>query len=39
MIEFDVVIIGGGPDSVTTAISARNSYPDKKSLLLEKRRR
>jgi len=34
MKKFDVVIIGGGPAGVTCAISARNTYPDKKITLI-----
>lgn len=36
MKRFDVVIIGGGPGGVTTALSARNTYPEKSIALIRK---
>lgn len=36
MRSYDVAIIGGGPGGVTTALSARNTYPDKKIVLIRK---
>jgi len=36
MKRFDVVIIGGGPGGVTTALSARNAYPEKSIALIRK---
>jgi pyruvate/2-oxoglutarate dehydrogenase complex dihydrolipoamide dehydrogenase (E3) component/CheY-like chemotaxis protein len=36
MNKYDVVIIGGGPAGVTCAISARNTYPDKRIALIRK---
>lgn len=33
---YDIVIIGGGPAGVTCAISAKNTYPDKKIALIRK---
>ncbi len=34
--KYHVVIIGGGPGGVATALSARNTYPEKEILLIRK---
>ena len=36
MNRWDVVIVGGGPAGVTTALSAKNSYHDKKVLIIRR---
>ncbi len=36
MKSYDVIIIGGGPGGVTTALSARNTYPEKSILLVRR---
>jgi len=36
MKQYDILIIGGGPAGVTCALSAKNTYPDKKIALIRK---
>ncbi len=36
MIGFDIVVIGGGPAGFATAMSARNTYPEKSIALIRK---
>jgi NADPH-dependent 2,4-dienoyl-CoA reductase/sulfur reductase-like enzyme len=36
MKNYDIAIVGGGPAGVTCALSAKNTYPDKKIVLIRK---